>query len=141
MNIWILLVAYQLKHFVADYLLQTHYMLGKFREKGWVLPLLAHVSVHAVFTATIAIAFGRMDIALQLALFDGFAHFVLDRIKASPSLMGRWKPLSAIGYMTAYKDGETAKLRSNQRFWWSIGVDQMVHHLTHYVCIFAILRM
>lgn len=31
------------------------------------------------------------------------------------------------------------KLQSNKFFWWSLGLDQMVHHLTHYIIIYLII--
>src|ERR1700686_5136816 len=90
------LLAYQLKHFLADYPLQSNrYMLGKFLDHGWVKPLLAHVAVHGAGTFLIACLFGRLDLALQLAVFDAGVHFIMDRLKAGRRYMGRWKPLSA----------------------------------------------
>ncbi len=158
-TIFALLVVYQLKHFVADYPLQGRYMLGKFKP-GWefVLPLLAHVGVHAAGTLGIALAFGvSAPRALLLALFDAGVHFTMDRIKASPRLMGRWKPLTADQYVSSQKtlsgppmsDDEfiqalwiseaKRKLLGNKLFWWALGFDQLVHHLTHYACIAMIL--
>lgn len=119
-----LLVIYQVKHWLADYPLQGQYMLGKFKP-GWdfVPPLSAHAGVHGAFTFTIACLFcwGQLGFQLELALFDFVVHFTMDRIKAGPRILGRWKP-------------------DNKLFWWALGFDQMIHHLTHYVCIYAILR-
>lgn len=40
-------VAFLIKHFLADFLLQTDWMAaGKDRPKGWLLPLAAHAGVH-----------------------------------------------------------------------------------------------
>src|ERR1041384_1569844 len=101
-TLFLLLVAYQVKHFLADYPLQTNrYMLGKFR-KGWgfVLPLLSHVAVHAFGTAAISLAFGAsISMAVRLALFDAAVHFVMDRVKAGERYMGRWKPLTGPQWM------------------------------------------
>jgi len=120
-GLFLLLVVYQIKHLVADYFLQGKYMLGKFKEHGWGQPLTAHVSVHAVFTFIICLSFGvSLLYSVALAALDFVVHFVVDRIKASPNLLGRWKP-------------------TEKQFWWALGVDQMMHHLTHYVIIFAIL--
>lgn len=132
-----LLIAYQLKHFLADYPLQGRYMLGKFRSDwSFVPPLLAHVAVHAVGTLAIALVAGTtVRLAIGLALFDAGVHFVMDRAKASRRWLGRWKPLTADTYPTA----DRAAWRSNTLFWWALGFDQMVHHLTHYVCIWQIL--
>ena len=168
--IFILLVVYQLKHFLADYIFQGEYMLGKFKP-GWVFlrPLLAHVGVHAGMTFIIAvIAFQRLDpgmvvragvsYALCVAFFDAFVHFFMDRLKASPRYMGRWKPVTAAEYIDAKSIiGQTSdgwhrlhpsvitearkQLRGNRNFWWALGLDQAVHHLTHYVCIYFILKL
>lgn len=116
----ILLVIFQLKHFIADYPLQTPYMLGKANITGWVRPLVAHAFVHSMFTLSITLFFVNLKIALLLAIMDLTIHFIVDRIKASPSLGGRFNP-------------------TQPYFWWALGADQMVHHLTHYVFIYVIL--
>lgn len=117
---FILLLIFQLKHFLADYPLQTKSMLGKFNQNGWVKPLSKHCAVHAFFTAFIVAVFtANIMLVVTLALFDFVVHFCMDRIKASPNIGGRWKP--------------TEKL-----FWIFVGTDQMVHHLTHYAIIACI---
>lgn len=141
-TIFLLLLAFQLKHFLADYPLQTEYMLGKFKPgKGYVLPLFLHASVHAAFTFLICwgIQFPGVGpkLALGLALLDGGIHFAMDRIKASPRLLGRHKPLTAKDYPTATEEQK----RGNKYFWWSLGVDQGVHHLTHYIIIAILLTL
>ena len=134
--IFALLFAYQLKHYFADYLLQGSYMLGKFKRQGWVLPLLSHVAVHAAGTALIAILAGKATLALQLAVIDAGVHFAMDRLKASPDHLGYFKALSAREY-----DGASFRqLRDNKYFWWILGFDQMVHHCTHYFCIWVLVR-
>jgi hypothetical protein len=156
MTIFILLVIFQIKHFLADYPLQGKYMLQKFKEKGWALPLAAHAGVHALFTLIIAGVCWKCAgliwwfcpiIAIPYALFDFTVHFTMDRIKASPKMMGRWKALSG-GEVKGVQeilssDKETlltkksAKelLQNNTYFWWALGFVQMVHHLTHYIII------
>jgi hypothetical protein len=170
--VFALLVAYQLKHFLADYIFQGEYQLGKFKP-GWdfFLPLLSHVAYHFAGTALIAGATfflfglqGFVPLVLLLGLFDATIHFFMDRIKAGPKYMGRWKPVTGYQYMDhkatlAAKLGDPRgdfekyddifiqsedkanarkALRGNKLFWWALGFDQMVHHLTHYVCIFII---
>lgn len=143
--IWILLVAFQLKHWLADYPLQRPWMLGKFKP-GWsfVLPLAAHCAVHAVITYGIATVYALHHpsaawVPLALAGFDFVMHFTMDRIKASPKLMGRWKPLTAIEYGVAVKNKDKVRLRGNVLFWWALGIDQGFHHLTHYAIIAVLL--
>lgn len=126
-----LLLIFQLKHFLADYPLQRGYMLRKFLKTGWVLPLACHCAVHAVMTFVIAAAVAGVAAAAGLAAFDFVCHFIMDRIKADPRLLGRYKPLTKETFPTA----DAAAKRSNDRFWWSLGLDQTVHHLTHYAII------
>lgn len=146
--IWLLLVLYQIKHFVCDYPLQGKYMLGKFKSGNeWILPLLAHSAVHGVATLLIA-SLIKPKIAFWVALFDTVIHFTMDRIKASPNLLGRFKALSGAEYMKiqSYQapgadihPEDVAKIQSNTYFWWALGLDQGVHHLTHYVIIWSLL--
>ncbi len=112
---FLLLVIYQLKHFLCDYPLQTQYMLGKFKGGDeWKLPLTAHAGVHAAGTLLIGLFFAPVyGIAILLALLDFFAHFIIDRIKV---LKGNYPG-------------------NDKRFWWALGADQMAHHFTHYAII------
>lgn len=129
--IFYLLVVYQIKHFLADFPLQGKYMLNKF-QPGWdfLLPLTAHAAIHALFTFIISLSYlfhktyPLMDIELplKLALLDFVVHFTMDRIKAGPKYLGRFKDMY------------------NYKFWWSLGLDQMVHHLTHYFIIYQLVK-
>jgi hypothetical protein len=132
--IWLLLLYFQLKHFVADYPLQVPYMLKKFLP-GWdfILPLSAHCGVHAALTL-IPVLMLKPSL-WWLALADFAIHFVMDRIKASPKMLGRFKALTAKDFPTA----SAAMKRYNTFFWWSLGFDQMVHHLTHYLIIYTLI--
>ena len=155
-----LLVIYQIKHFVADYPLQGEYMLRKFSAdpKIWIPSLTAHAGVHAFFTLMIGMAVtGYFALPVGLAILDFVTHFTMDRIKASPNMLGRFKPIAGPEYVNlkhmsqmtgdhpeivlarenATKD-LAEKLRKNNYFWWSLGFDQMVHHLTHYAIIYIL---
>lgn len=143
-----LLLFFQAKHFFADYPLQGTYMLGKFKP-GWdfFLPLLAHVGVHGAMTLTLCLWINPAY--WWLALVDMSVHFIMDRIKAGPKYLGRYKSLNAEGFKKAYdtytnaEDADAVKaarekLRGNVLFWWSLGLDQSVHHLTHYFIIYVL---
>jgi len=124
-SIFALLLAFQVKHFLADHPLQTPYMLGKFKP-GWEFagPLAAHCAVHALMTFAIAFASSRsVGLAALLAAVDFVAHWNMDRIKAGPRYLGRFKDMKA------------------PAFWWCLGADQAVHHLTHYAIIFALVSL
>lgn len=143
--IFLLLAIYQVKHFLCDFPLQGPWMLRKFLP-GWdfALPLAAHAGLHALFTLVIAFIFswrpGNVLFCLGLASFDFIAHFIMDRIKAGPKYLGRYKSLSAKEYNELWSStfGQARELRHNTYFWWCLGFDQMVHHLTHYAIIFAL---
>lgn len=146
--VFTLLVIYQVKHFFADYPLQGEFMLRKFAKdpKIWVPALSAHAGVHALFTLAIAFFWvGPTNLPLALAFFDFVVHFAMDRIKASPSMLGRFKPLGAaeIGeVLQSASYGNTVairRLKHNTYFWWSLGFDQMVHHLSDLLIVFCLL--
>ena len=119
--IYLLLIAFQAKHFICDYPLQNNYMLKKGSDSGWVLPLSLHCFVHAFFTFTIAVLVTDFIMAIIAALIDFVIHFVMDRIKASKKMLGKYNP-------------------SDKAFWVSLGFDQMAHHLTSILLIWMILQ-
>jgi len=124
-DVFVLLVAYQVKHFLCDYPLQTAYQLGKFKPGwAWVLPLTTHCSIHALGTFVIAFGFalyrdiGDCGWVLHVMLFDFVLHFCMDRVKASPNLLGRFNALSKNEFMDLYayeqdhgEDETTRKLK------------------------------
>ena len=150
--IWLLLIIYQIKHFIADYPLQGKYMLGKFKPyPDFILPLLAHSEVHGSFTFLIAFCVKGYEAALALAILDMTIHFAVDRVKASPDLLGRFSALSKKEAIRLMTDGIAPKSvgistpqevaeawKSNTYFWWALGADQFAHHLTHYFIIWAL---
>lgn len=166
--IWILLAVFQIKHFIADYPLQTPYMLGKFKDKDWIKPLAAHCGVQALFTFIIAATtLGWYNhkatlVVTGVALIDFTIHFIMDRIKASPKMLGRYESLSkeqfkglsearslavrGIGHKVLDQTSKfeiakiDAKFKGNKYFWWALGFDQMVHHLTDILIIYLIIK-
>ena len=110
---WIIaaLVIFLAKHLAADFLLQTAWMAnGKEQPSGWFFPLLAHVAVHAASTAII---FAILAPAyLWMTAVDFVVHFAIDRGK---------------GLLNRFFDNDPTKTG----FWWLLGIDQTLHHLTH----------
>lgn len=155
-EVFILLILFQVKHFIADYPLQGKYMLGKFKPGyDFIIPLSAHCFIHFILTFNICLVFtNNFKTSLYLSLFDFIIHFIMDRIKASPNMLGRFKPLSAkdmieimsrnfnnFNSTSEYKrvlHSDKIKLKHNTYFWWSLGLDQAVHHLTHYFIIYMV---
>ncbi len=117
--IFVLLIIYQFKHFIADFPLQREYMLRKtLPQWDFLLPLITHCLVHAVLTLVICLVYAPQ--LWWLAIFDFVVHFVMDRIKSGPRYLGRYNNLTQSG------------------FWNVLGFDQMVHHLTHIYIIYVI---
>ncbi len=98
------------KHVVADFFLQNTWMaVGKDQKRGWALPLLAHCLVHlAVAMVLILIVAPRFWF---VALIDFAIHIAVDRAKGFC--------VSTFGVK-----------QEHQWFWWLIGIDQALHHLT-----------
>jgi hypothetical protein len=105
------LLIFLLKQLVADFLLQTSWMAaGKEQPHGWFYPLLAHVAVHAVATTLIFAALA--PVYWWMGIVDFVIHFAIDRAK---------------GLLNRAFDNNATKTG----FWWLIGIDQTLHHLTH----------
>ncbi len=104
----LVLLAFQVKHLLADFFLQTEWTLaGKEASKDWLVPLAAHAGGHAVLTTGIALF---VDPALWwLGLVDLVLHGTIDRSKA---LIGRM-------------------LTTGSRTWWRLfGIDQLLHSVS-----------
>lgn len=167
MPIWLeLVLIFQIKHFLADYPLQRPYMLKKFLPSWDFFPSLSlHCAVHGSITFLILLAYDSTHL-WYLAIADFVVHFIMDRLKAGPKYLGRYKPLTPIefkrhvslkvfvqGLTIPTSDGPEVlaewfekvdkerkqRLFSNTLFWWSLGLDQMVHHVTHYAIIWWML--
>jgi hypothetical protein len=111
-------VVFIAKHFVADFLLQTGWMArGKERTDHWALPLAVHAGIHAIATLVITLALAPR--LFWLAAIDFVIHFTIDRGKALVSRAAATNPTQSI-------------------FWWLLGLDQALHHLTDLAFVVAI---
>lgn len=120
-QIFILLIIFQLKHFLADFCFQNNYMLQKDRV-GWdfIYPLAFHCGVHMGMTLIVCLVFKPN--LWWLAIVDFIVHFLMDRFRSSPQYLGRFNNI-------------------HQAIFWRIfGFDQMIHHLTHIYIIWALIR-
>ncbi|MGU3536652.1 DUF3307 domain-containing protein [Methylobacterium sp. A54F] len=109
------------KHYVADFVLQTDWMAkGKEQATGWLLPLAAHAGCHAL--ATLGVALLVAPHLWWLALVDFAIHASIDRTKALVSRRLACTPAEA-------------------RFWWLLGFDQMLHALTDIGLVTAFLSL
>lgn len=117
-EVFILLIAFQIKHFLADYPLQYPYMYeNKGQKTGWFSPLRDHAGIHALMTLFIAVVYfvevspemlarEAFAVIALVVLFDFTTHFWIDR----------WKATRGVG-------------PDKSSFWIYLGLDQMYHHL------------
>lgn len=110
MKIIYLLIFFIVKHFVADFILQTKWMaVGKFKAYPHnILPLITHSTIHGIITL----------LMLNNPIFffiDTFSHFVIDYLKVVSS----------------------RKYNINDKeYWWLLGLDQMLHYFIYILMIY-----
>ncbi len=107
-----MLIVLQIKHFFCDFPFQTLYML---RYKGTYLHPggLAHAGVHCLGTiAAFFVVTPTFALGLGILAAEFVVHYHLDWLKEQIN--------RRFGYTAA-----------KAQFWWAIGADQMVHHLTY----------
>ena len=103
--------VFALKHYSADFVFQPNAIArGKEQRQGWLIPLGLHVGIHAAMTLGIVLLVKPR--LWWLAIADLAAHFVIDRCKTLVAHWGKWSV-------------------DNERFWWQVGADQLLHQLTN----------
>ena len=112
-------VVLQIKHFVCDYPLQTAYQLhnkGTYLHPGGII----HAGLHALFTtAAFLVAPPALVLGVAIVVGEFLFHYHVDWAKEQIIRRKGWN--------------------AHQReFWWAIGLDQLLHHLT-YIVIAALL--
>jgi hypothetical protein len=116
-----LFAGFELKHFVADYLLQTGWMIagkGNFVHPGGY----AHAAVHALGSAIVLlVARIPLPALAGLVLAEFVVHFLLDHAKVLYS-------------------GGIDPDEDPQRFWAMHGLDQLLHQITYIVMVYFALR-
>lgn len=119
----LLYIAFRLKHFACDFLLQTDWMAltkGKPGKEGY-RALFTHTTIHAMGTLIIVMIFAPA--LWWLAFVDFIVHSVVDRIKGKITLNNNLTPKDTM-------------------FWWAFGLDQELHNFTHfiYICLIFVYK-
>ena len=116
-----LLIGLQIKHFIADYLLQPGWILsgkGDFTKLGGY----AHAGIHAAFSLLLLVLFGTpLWVAAALFVAEFVVHYLLDYSKIHYS--------SGV-HMNA----------DPRRFWALHGIDQLAHQLSYAAIVYVALR-
>ena len=114
----VMLIAFQVKHFLADFVLQNKYMLRKTARTDWVGPLLTHSLVHSIGTFLVLVYFIGAY-AIYFALVDFAVHTGID----------------------AWKARMTEQNVFRKSFWVALGLDQLAHQLTYIAMTFVAISM
>jgi hypothetical protein len=119
-SILVLYIAFRLKQFVCDFLLQNDWMALNKGKPGFVgyKALFSHCLVHATGTLLIVVIFAPS--LWWLGLLDFLIHSLVDRLKG----------------IVTYQKGWTY---TDRWFWWTFGLDQEAHNLTHMVYMLIII--
>lgn len=118
--ILVLFIGLELKHVVADYFLQSGWMVvGKadLRQPGGYV----HAGLHAILTGLVLFAVATPpSLIAGLVVFEFVVHFLLDYAK----------PRYSVG---------ADPIETPSRFWRLHGIDQLAHQLTYAVILYAVL--
>ena len=107
----LLLTLLFLKHFIVDFPLQKPYQWqnkGTYGHMGGIL----HSGLHGIGTLLILVFFIELELALFLAMTDAIVHYHIDWAKMNLNKKFRYTP-------------------ANEKFWWLLGLDQLLHSLTY----------
>lgn len=123
LEILLLLLILQVKHYLADYTFQYPYMyMNKGNEVGWFSALRDHALVHALFTFIVFVGFVGIYInvfsLIALVLFDYVTHMVIDR----------WKAIKK-------------HTPQDKEFWLALGKDQMMHHIVGILMLYYVMTV
>lgn len=117
-----LIAGFAIKHFLADFVLQTASMVhdkGYYGRRGGLI----HAGWHAALSVPVLlIAAPSVLVALALGLVEGVVHYHLDYAKERLSR----------------NLGDTHR---DHRFWVVLGLDQLLHHLTYAGMIALLLKL
>lgn len=110
------------KHFIVDFPLQGPFQYknkGTYGHPGGLL----HAGLHGLATTGLLIwmfTFGSWPLAFAIGFFDFVVHYHIDWAKMSINKKMGWGPLT------------------HEQFWWLLGADQLLHALTYWLIVGAI---
>ena len=113
-----------IKHFVADYFLQTTWMISQKADYGKPGGLV-HATEHGVLTWLVLAALGFGWLSLLMAVVDTVIHYHIDWAKSN-YLRGNF------AFSLMPKD------QSDPQYWWAMGMDQFAHYMTYVFIVWLI---
>ena len=119
MELMLILIGLQLKHFIFDFLWQPKYEWsnkGTYGHLGGII----HSAKHVFGTAIVLYLCSASVYALVfLALLDGFIHYHVDWSKMN--INAKWNLTAA-----------------DNKFWILLGLDQLLHQITYILIVFIL---
>lgn len=116
LSILMLITLLIIKHFIFDFVLQTHYMLvnkGTYGHLGGIL----HSGLHAVASAiVVGFFYPSFQLVFALACLEFMIHYHMDWIKTNINQAMNWTPVQ-------------------NYYWWLTGLDQFVHYMTYVLIV------
>ncbi|HEY7457441.1 MAG TPA: DUF3307 domain-containing protein [Xanthobacteraceae bacterium] len=113
------LLVLQLKHFVADFLLQTPYQFlnkGTYGHPGGFI----HAGIHALGSVlAFFVITPRLGLGIAIVIGEFIAHYHIDWLKENTVKRQQW-------------------VFPQSEFWWTFGADQALHQLTYLVIAAAL---
>lgn len=115
------LALFALKHFIADFVLQSNWMVqgkGRYGHPGG----LAHAAIHMAGSVPALLVLGAPPgVLVALVLFEGLVHYHID---FSKEVIARRLSVGP----------------SDKAFWVLLGGDQFLHHATYLAMVVVMLR-
>ncbi len=106
------LVAFQLKHLLCDFMLQTKYQVDTKRIYGHFGGFL-HAGLHALATLPVLVFMGASSVTIAaIAMGEFVLHYHVDWLKAQIDIRTGWT-------------------EKDQAYWAVFGTDQLIHQLTY----------
>lgn len=102
-----------IKHAIADFILQTPWQYlnkGRYGHPGGLVHSLIHIAMTPI--AYLVLAPATLTLAAWLAIGEFAVHYHIDWVKEQLVARNHWTT-----------DG--------RNFWWSLGIDQLLHGLTY----------
>jgi len=123
MEILLLLLLFQIKHWYADFVIQTYMQTVK---KGvWLNPIgISHSCDHVWATLVALLLFSffhelSVPMILLVAFLEGIIHYIIDFVKVKYGCKDNTKPL----------------------FWNQFGMDQLAHQITYLIMVYVLIIM
>lgn len=121
MEILALLLCLQIKHWYADFKIQTY--MQTIRKGVWLDPIgISHSMDHVVCSLAALLVFSLFhalsgSLIILVTLAEGTVHYIIDFIKVKYGCKDNTKPL----------------------FWNQFGLDQLAHQATYLIMVFILL--